>query len=428
MSGTAPLQLQPFSRSVHSAVPNATAGARPEVAQSVPISDATLVALAEAIAKKMLIESGDGDGRTGAAPVANLRASTMSLEQASETLAGIVNKLPRMLAALLGTQDPIQGEEGAEMRAAEGASAQLGARTTLDSAVVTSTAVPVTGTDADIGDRSANAGMLIMSSSFSNLLALLRQLLLEFERVDRENSARMVIAQRKLTITAGELGVDKSIKAFAGALAGAGLTLTFGGAAVKKSFEATTMQTNSIERNLNAANKAKIVNQTGSGGIRTGGTPSSQMREARSLDGNAAPTAKGTERAAADLQADIDVDRHGIDASAKHNAWEANEDFFQSEHARQMAEAQGPLSHSMMLNMMAPAVSGSATAGFQIAAEMTEAERQLALQVADVFRRIADEQQDHAAKTRDMRDAAAQLFESMLNLMSSTSSHIISKC
>jgi hypothetical protein len=91
------------------------------------------------------------------------------------------------------------------------------------------------------------------------------------------------------------------------------------------------------------------------------------------------------------------------------------------------ARAQIPASNAMMLNMLAPSIGGTVSAGVNIEAEMTEAERQLALQVADVFRRIADEQQDQSVKTRDMRDAAAQLFESLLNLVSSTSAHIIGK-
>lgn len=81
----------------------------------------------------------------------------------------------------------------------------------------------------------------------------------------------------------------------------------------------------------------------------------------------------------------------------------------------------------MLLNMMGPGIGNAVGSGVQIEAEMTEAERQLLLQVADVFRRIADEQQDQSARSREMRDAAAQLYESLLNLISSTSAHIISK-
>ncbi|WP_426806219.1 hypothetical protein, partial [Stenotrophomonas sp. SrG] len=65
--------------------------------------------------------------------------------------------------------------------------------------------------------------------------------------------------------------------------------------------------------------------------------------------------------------------------------------------------------------------------GVQIEAELTGAERQLLLQVAEVFRRIAGEQQDQSARSREMRDAAAQRYESLLNRMSSTSAHIISQ-
>jgi hypothetical protein len=91
------------------------------------------------------------------------------------------------------------------------------------------------------------------------------------------------------------------------------------------------------------------------------------------------------------------------------------------------ALAQIPASNAMMLNMLAPGIGGTVGAGVNIEAEMTESERQLMLNVAETFKRVADEQQDQATKTRDMRDATAQLVDSLMNLMASTSSHQISK-
>lgn len=426
MSG--PTSVLPVNvRSIHTTVPSTTAGAATGVAHGAPMSDATLTALAEAIANKMVIESGEGDGRTGAPPAANLRASTQSLEEASETLAGIVNKLPMMLAALLGSQDPIQSEEGAEVRAVEGAAATLVARTSLDGAAAASTAAPVTGADPDIADRSANAGAWIKSSPFSNLLALLRQLLLKFETLDRENSARMVIMQRDITILAGDKGVEKARESFGGAIGAAVMTGAIGGAGLRQSFKSTSVKTASTSDNAVSGNKFNAAAKTSSGGFKGNSTPAAEMRPARGLDNKPTQVGKGDERPSAALEADAHVELTGFRKIATDDSLSHGVKDIHSDHSESLARAEIPGANAMMLNMMAPGIGATVSAGVQIDAEMTEAERQLALQVADVFRRIADEQQDRAAKTRDMRDAATQLFESMLNLMSSTAAHIISK-
>jgi len=391
------------------------------------MSDATLTALAEAIANKMLTGSEDGDGRIGAAPPANLRASTLSLDEASETLAGIVNKLPMMLAALMGSQDPIQSEEGAEVRAVEGAAAALVARTSLDGAAAASTAAPVTGADPDIADRSANAGAWIRSSPFSNLLALLRQVLLKFETLDRENSARMVIMQRDITILAGDKGIEKARESLGGAIGAAVMTGAIGGAGLRQTFKATTMKTRTVDGNVMQANQMSAAAKTAKGGYKGGATPTSEMRGARGMDGRPTPVGKGDERPSSALQADGEAQLPQMQAIGRESPMQSGTKDLHSDHPEVGARAEIPGANAMMLNMMAPGIGATVSAGVQIEAEMTEAERQLALQVADVFRRIADEQQDHAAKTRDMRDAATQLFESMLNLMSSTAAHIISK-
>lgn len=398
-----------------------------EAGQTVPMDAQTLRTLTEAVAGKMLVEGENGDGRTAEAPVANLRASTISLREASERLAGIVSELPVILSALLGTQDPLKSEEGATVRAAEGAAAQAPILASRDGAAVATTAEGTIGVDADVGERSANAGAWIASSPFSNLLALLRQLLLKFEKLDRDNSTKMVIMQREITILAGDKGVEKARENLGGTIGAAVMTGAIGGAALKQTFKSNTIQTASMKSNLNAGNNTKVSSEASSGGIRSSATPSDELRPARNLNGSPVESARGSERPAADLQADTSVDRHAIDATIKSTGQKTSEESNQLNHGMEMARSQIPASQGMMLNMLAPGIGATVSSGVQIESEMTEAERQLALQVADVFRRIADEQQDQSAKTRDMRDAAAQLFESMLNLMSSTSAHIISK-
>lgn len=418
-----PLTLAPIQPSLG----KQTAGSE-AVARGTPtaMNADTIRTLTDAVADRMLAGTGAGEGRTGPAPVAELRPSTIPVREAGERLAGIVRKLPQMLAALTASQDPIRGEEGAAARASEGAVTQATDRNARESATAASAPAPATGLDADIGERSANAGAWITSSPFSHLLAMLRHLLLKFEKMDRDNSTEMVVMQREITILAGNKGIEKAREGLGGAIGAAVMTGAIGGAALKQTFKSTSMQVKSAEKNVMGGNKLDSAVKTSSGGAKGNTTPASEMRPARELDGKPAQIGQRGDRPSAAVEADA-----GADTSMKHvaraQAGDPGVDDLRSDSPEVNARAQIPASNAMMLNMLAPSIGGTVSAGVNIEAEMTEAERQLALQVADVFRRIADEQQDQSVKTRDMRDAAAQLFESLLNLVSSTSAHIIGK-
>jgi len=427
MTDVISLQRATPMRSMDAGSHKASIGTSAPAAESAPMSAATLSALTEAVAGKMLAEREGGEGRTGAAPIVHLRESTIPLDEASEMLAGIISKLPLMLSALTGGQDPIQAEEGAGTRAAEGAAVQTTARSGIDAFTASSSVDGVTGVDADIGDRSANVGAWLASSPFSNLLAVLRQLLLKFEKIDRDNSAEMVIMQRKITEEAGDKGVEKSREAFGGALGAALVTGGIGLGGMWKAFEGTSMKTNSADVNAMHGNKLGTVATTTKNAYKGTTTPTADMRGARGTDGKATAMGTGDDRPSSALQADADVDLTRMRADAQKTPLSSAAKDVQGDHPETLARAENPNASAMMLNMMAPGVGATVSAGVQIEAEMTEAKRQLALQVADVFRRIADQQSDQAANTRSMRDAAAQLYESLLNLVSSTSAHIISK-
>ncbi|MGH8089584.1 MAG: hypothetical protein ACREPC_15040, partial [Stenotrophomonas sp.] len=260
----------------------------------------------------------------------------------------------------------------------------------------------------------------IKDSPFSNLLALLRQLLLKFEKLDRDNSTQMVTMQRQITIVAGDLGVQKARESLAGAIGSAVLTGAIGGAALKQTFKSTSMQTNSTVKNTNTANRVDVATHDARGGIKANKTPSNEMRPAHDAQG---VQAKG----AADVQADASADVAPMRTIATNQATKSEAATLHADDAEVRALAQIPASNAMMLNMLAPSIGGTVAAGVNIEAEMTESERQLMLNVAETFKRVADEQQDQATKTRDMRDATAQLVESLMNLMASTSGHQISK-
>ena len=392
----------------------------------VPMDAATVRALTDAVASKLLVGEDSGERRTGPAAIVELRQSTISLQDAGDRLAGIVSKLPLMLSALVGSQDPMKSEEGASARASEAAAAQAPARGSFEGPSAAAAPADAVGVDADIGERSANAGAWIVSSPFSHLLAMLRQLLLKFERMDRDNSAQMVTMQREITIMAGDKGVEKARESLGGAIGAAIMTGAIGGAALKQTFKSTSMQTNSADANGMVGNKVNAGVETSKGGMKGNTTPADELRPAHGLDGKKATAAKGSERPAAEVRADVDADPAMKQIAREQSAGPGVDDV-RSDYSEVNARAQIPASNAMMLNMLAPSIGGTVSAGVAIEAEMTEAERQLALQVADVFRRIADEQQDQSVKTREMRDAAAQLFESLLNLTSSTSAHIIGK-
>ena len=400
---------------------NAPAAAR-------PMDAATLGTLTDAVAQRLLAPAnGTGRTSTSSAPV-ELRAATITLEDASERLTGIISKLPVLLSALIGGNDPIKTDDGAGTRATEGAAAQYQPRALHDSPATVAAKVGVTGADADMGARSANAGAWIQTSPFSNLLALLRQLLLKFEKLDRDNSTQMVTLQRQITIVAGDLGVQKARESLAGAIGSAMLTGAIGGAALKQTFKSTSMQTNSTLKNQNTGNRVDVAAHDSRGAIKASKTPSNEMRAAHDAQGVPAGGARnGEAKAAAEIQADGRADVAPMRADAMSPTTKPEGASLHADDAEARARAQIPASNAMMLNMLAPSIGGTVGAGVNIEAEMTEAERQLMLNVAETFKRVADEQQDQAGKTRDMRDATAQLVDSLMNLMASTSGHIIGK-
>lgn len=385
---------------------------------------AALVASVVATAAQPAREGGQGRP----APAVQLRQPALTDQAAQAVLAGVIITLPNLLAALATSIDPIQTEAGADTRAAEGAAVQSQPQArALTDGPAAATGTPATGTDADIGARSANLGGWLKSSPLSNLLVLLRQILLEFEKLDRDNSVKMVEMQRNLTIKAGELGVEKANIAMVAAITATVMTGVIGGAAVGKSYQSTKMQTDSLKLNHNAANKASITDANRSGGIARHNTPSDQLRAGRNVDGATPNATKGSARPDADIQADSDADLGAMNHTAKHSAVGSTAARLENMHTRDMALAQVPQSHALMLNMVGPAIGNSASAGINIEAEMTESERLLVQQNADVARRTADEQQDQSARNAEMRRSADQLVETLLRLFADTSGHIISK-
>lgn len=389
------------------------------------MSLATLAALVEAVTSATTDEQRTR-GKSGGASTVQLREPAMDDQAAKLVLAGVIITLPNLLAALATASDPIQYEAGAETRVTEGVAVQSQPRADVNGPAAVMSQVTATGADTDVADRSAHAGAFIKSSPFSNLLALLRQLLLRFEKLDRDNSAQMVEIQRQITIIAGEKGVEKAKESLVGAIGAAVMTGAIGAAALKQTFKSTSMQVRSADKNAMDGNKLDAVVKSSSGVAKGNTTPTADMRPSRGVDGTPVKAGPGGDRPSAAVQADADAPP-GMKHIGREQPAAGGVDELHADHPEVGARSQIPAGNAMLLNMMGPGIGNAVGSGVQIEAEMTEAERQLLLQVADVFRRIADEQQDQSARSREMRDAAAQLYESLLNLISSTSAHIISK-
>jgi hypothetical protein len=399
------------------------AAARPA---TVPMDASLMSALAADVAEKLMGQDGGEEKHVGAAQaIAELRIPVMGIKDASVLLAASITKLSLMLSAVTGSQDPIKSEQGASAQATEGAAVQFPARGGTDGLAVAPSAATVTGADADIAGRSANAVVGFKPSRFADLLALLRQVLLSFEKLDRDNSARMVIMQREMTINAGDKGVEKAKESVLGNVTGGLVTAAVGLAGLKQSNKSTSMQTESMATNLKKANATDVRVHDARGQVKAHSAPADLQRPARGIDGSSSAATPAGGRAAADLQADADVDLRPKNVVAVAQSEKSDVAELQLQHSSIMAQAQKFNSNSIMLNMVSTAAGGSVTSAIGVAAEMTEGERQLLLNVAETLKRVADQQQDQSVKTRDMRDSAAQLWETLQSHVTNTSSQII---
>lgn len=384
------------------------------------MSAAQIANLTHAVAERLIAE-----GRSAIGELVNLRAPTIPLGEAATVLRGIIAKLPAMLAGLVPT-DPIKTEPGTERRLTEAAAVNA----VRNDAVVlqdTTFSEPATGGDVDAADRLANLGAWIKGNPFANLLTFLRQLLLEFEAMDRRNNSHMIILNREMTIRAGELGVEKAKQNVVATALAAGVTAAVGGAAVHQSFKSTKIQTGSNVDHLNKAHRTAVDSSRTNHAARSNPLPSAEHRGARNLDGSAVKQQGGDARAAADLQDDMTSYTTAMKQTTRQVASEKDPEFLHSAHSYRMAQSQIPASNAMFLNTISSSAGGVANAGMQIEVEQTEAERLLIQSVAETFKRVADAHQDQQVKNREMREATGQLLETLMNLASSTSSHIISK-
>lgn len=357
-------------------------------------------------------------------PPVDLRQSTVSYQDAGTTLAGILPRIREALVAAVGGRDSIKSEEGAAVKASEGAAGQTAVRTLAEAPAPVAQQDGV-GAGPEATARTKDFSGFLESSPFARLANLLRKILLDSKANDLKSSADMTTMQREVTIVATEKGVEKARSDFGGAMGSMATTATIGGAAMRQTFKSTNMQTDSIKDNLNNANKAAISAENGRGGIKASGTPSDQLQPAQNLDTGPVPKATGNARQSADIQSDSEADRATMESLGSKNAQHADADTLQAAHSLYTAKAQIPASNAVMLNMLGPGVGNSLQAGIGINGAMLDAERQVKLNDAETSRRIADAHHEQSVRHGESFDAAAQSLEQFKNRVESTGNHII---
>ncbi|WP_367346635.1 hypothetical protein [Stenotrophomonas bentonitica] len=394
-----------------------------------PMDAATARLLSDAVAKGET----DGDRRNPGEPmpqgepILELPAPKRTLQEAGQQLASVANRLPVVLAALLGSHDPITAEEGAALRAVEAAAAMVAVRAVSDTQEPAKASTDTVGQAPEAGKRNANAGAWLASSKFAILLELLRQVLLQLAASERENSADSLIMKRDQTERAGDLGIKEAETRLAGAAGAAVVTGAVGGAAMHQAFKSTSMQTSTTTHNNLAANKTDISVESGRAGLKGNTTPSQELRPARDIDGSPSTALAGSDRRTADLQADVDVNARPMNANTKDTADKGMVPDNRSSNAEVMARAQNPAARAAALNMLAQSLGNIVPSGTEIEAAGESKQRQMATNASENYGSVSEHQQQQVASNRDLLASVSQLLDEVLQLQANTSGHQISR-
>lgn len=397
------------------------------VAAAILAMDPTVVReLTDAVARKQQAEAEGGEGRTGPAQIVQLPAAKMTVEQASQVLAGIVSRLPLLLGPA-AMQDPIKTEDGATVRAAEAVATQSQGMARTDGPGVADNAADVTGVDQVVANESPNIGTFFKLSQFVNLLILLRDILLEIKAKERETSADMSTMKLNTTIFAGKMQVQAAVESFSASIASGLVGFGVGAASMKKTYESTTMQTRSADVNLGGANAANATTDGMRVGAKTHATPNSQLRPASNLDGTPVRVAKGADRSQAQVEGDLEANVSAMNQTGRHTGLEEGAPVKHERHGESMSESQKAMSQATLLNMMFPAVTGAIQSGGGIQSQTTTVVSDVAKQEADILGNAARTHQENVSNYGEFYDAIMQLFQSLLAMQDGTNQHIIQR-
>lgn len=412
---------------------NPTQGAHPRLGAAA--AEATVLAMDPAIVQALSEEAanrqraGDrgGNGRAGPAPAVELPAPAFTMEEAEQMLAGIVDRLPSMLFAPLGLQDPITTEEGATVRAAEGAAKLPPGQADLQPA---QNAGPEEGTGLDVqqASQSANLAGWYTSSVFVNLLIALQKILLEFAANERVDSATMSTIRLRTSEFAGRKQVQAAVENFGASVASGMVGLGIGAASMKKMYETTSTQTGSMQRNLKEANTTSVTTEGMRVGAKTHATPSSALRPDRNLDDTPVRAATANGRGAAQVEGDLNANVTAMNFTGRRTGLDAVPAGAQEAHGLEMAKSQIPQAQATLFNMAVfPAATGAIQSGGGIQSQTTTVESDIAKQSADILGNTARTHQEQLANHRALIEATAQLHATLLALQQGTNQHILER-
>lgn len=372
-------------------------------------------------------QAGEGKPEGHMGPIIQLPASRLTIEEARDLLAGIVNRLPLMLLGPVAPQDPIQTEEGASVRMTEGVAAQLSSTGADTGSETAGREGGATGTDADLIPSSRGGGGFFTFSEFVNLLIALRDLLLKFEAQDLRNGAEMTKIKLQTAVFAGQKQEEAAQQNFSTSVAAAAVGASIGAASMQRTYKSISQQTGSLKSNVAEGNQTSAITASAQGGTRHHTAPSAEMRPASNIDGSVPGAARGNARPAADIQGDLDADIPVMNQSAKRSGLGEVPDTNQAWHAAVMAKSQKIQVQATTLGMMFPAITGTITAGGQTFSQATLVVSDVAKQEADIIGSAGKLHQEQVTNTRALREAIAQLFASLLALQQSTNDHIIQR-
>lgn len=399
------------------------------VAATILAMDPMIVAALSEEAANRQRGGGDGEpGRSIASAGVELTAPAKTMEEAEQMLAGIVERLPSLLFAPLGLQDPVTSEEGAEVRATEGAASLLPPGTGGGQPDRSEGRVDATGFDARLAAIAANFGGGFASSNFVNLLLALQQVLLEFAANERTDSATMSTIRLRTSEFAGRTQVQAAVESFGTNVASGMVGLGIGAASMKKMYDSTSMQTGSMQRNLREANTTSVTTDTMRVSAKTHATPSSALRPDRNLDNTPVRAATGNGRAAAQVEGDLNANVSAMNFTGKKTGLDAVPAGAQEAHAIEMSKSQIPQTQATLFNMAVfPAVTGAIQSGGAIQSQTTTVESDIAKQSADISGSTARTHQEQLANHRALIEAIAQLSATLLAQQHGTNQHILER-
>lgn len=421
--------------------------ARTDAAPSPQISDKAVAAELAGLIAPLLHDAEKAQaqhaGVSHGGPV--LREPARTDAQARDALGGLEPRLREMLAKAIGTLEQTSSDPGAAARVSEGVASVLaaaGSRATGQHDAPDALAA---------GKAEGAEGTLnrwLVDNPMTKLLVLLRELLTKLEALDRKEGMRNIERSRDMTEKAGKKGIDKAQQMMGGAIGGALVTGAVGAAGLKKSMTSSNMQVNSAKNNLQAGNNVNAATLRSEGMVKTtisersalnvSSERATQVSTSAGAPQSAVQGTAGTPAGAGSADARVEVshtERSALSSEdtrttemieiAQQQPQNGEAAAAMAAHTEMMARAQAVAAQATLLNMTAQAAGNTVVAGVGIAAETTEAQRLMAQNASETFQKVAENSKEQAGRTRESRQAAADVAQTLIRMLADTSSAIV---